>query len=353
VTAPPRRALILKPCCLGDVLLATPLLASLAAAWPEARIDWAVDRHSRPALAGNAHLTGCLDATHCLRGDLRPGALLGLARAIRRGGYDAVFVPDRSPLLAWLAWLARVPLRVGLDSAGRGRRYTVRVAVEPAGPVVHEAELYLDLARALGLPAAPPRPVFQPSTADRAAASQVLVPLAERVPRVALHPGGGMNPGMTLLAKRWPAERYAQLADRLVAERGAGIVLLGGPDEQAVGESVWQRLAPATRTVALDLTGRLTLGETAAVIAAGHLYVGNDSGIAHLAVAVGTPVVAVFGPTDPRRYGPPPGTGLAVAPPAGAVEQLSQAIGSRVIEQVTVPAVWQACDRLLNPPPTV
>lgn len=327
--------------------MATPLAAALAGAWPGARIDWAVDTHSRPALAGNPHLADCLDATGILRGDLRPGALVRLVRTIHRRRYDIVFVPDRSPLLALLAWLARVPRRVGLDSGGRGRTYTVRVPVEPAG---HEIELYLGLARAISLPVAARRPIFIPSSADRAVAARMLEPLGDGVARVAIHPGGGVNPGIVLLAKRWPAERYAALMDRLVAERGARIVLLGGQGDEAVTEVILSRIAQATRAATLDLAGRLALGESAAVIAACGLYVGNDSGIAHLAAAMGTPVVAIFGPTDPRRYGPLPEAGIAVAPPIGAVDRLSDAAGSRAIELVTVEEVRRACAELLNRP---
>jgi ADP-heptose:LPS heptosyltransferase len=144
---------------------------------------------------------------------------------------------------------------------------------------------------------------------------------------------------MCLTEKRWPAERYAALADRLRAEHGARVVLLGGPGDRTVVDAVRSTAAAPPD----DLSGARPLAEVAAIIEACDLYVGNDSGIAHLAAAVGTPVVAVFGPTDPRRYGPVPGAGVAVAPPGGgAVERLAAATGSRAIEGVTVDAVWAA-----------
>lgn len=355
--APPRRVLILKPCCLGDVLLATPLAAALAAAWPDARIDWAVGAHSRPALAGNPHLTGLIDASGCIRGELRPTALLQLIRAVRRRRYDAAFVPDRSPILALVPRLAGVPLRVGLDSGGRGRWHSVRVPV-PADR--HEAEIYLDLARAVGITPPAPWLVFVPSAADREAATRALggniaVGQADSAAlRIAIHPGGGINPGMALLSKRWPAARYAALMDRLVAEFGADLVLLGGPGDEAVVAEVLARAQAPTRARTLDLGGRLALGEVAAVIEASALYVGNDSGIAHLAAAVGAPVAVVFGPTRPERYGPLPGAGIAVAPDglldaAGQpVDRLADAVDSAAIEAVSVDAVWEACAELLG-----
>jgi ADP-heptose:LPS heptosyltransferase len=105
-----------------------------------------------------------------------------------------------------------------------------------------------------------------------------------------------------------------------------------------------------TASSTVDLTSRLSIGETAALIETSDLYVGNDSGVAHLASAVGTPVVVVFGPTDPRRYGPVPGAGLAVAPSlddGAVVDRLSEARGSTAIEAVSVEDVWRAVDSLL------
>jgi len=366
--------------------LATPLAAALAAAWPDAVIDWAVGAHSRPALAGNPHLDHLLNATGCVRGDLRLAALVRLVAALRRRRYDAAFVPDRSPVLAIAARLAGIPMRVGIDSGGRGRWHTVRV---PAPPDRHEADLYLDLARAVGIDPPAPRLVFIPSADDHLAARVAVAarweddPPGAAGPRVAVHPGGGVNPGMTLLAKRWPAERFSALVDRMVGERDARPVLLGAPGDREAADAVLSRLSPPARRRTLDLAGTLDLGPTAAVIAACDLYVGNDSGVAHLAAAVGTPVVAIFGPTRPERYGPLPGAGLAVGPPAcgmgdrsgmggsagvgarpaglggeaaahrrsgRAVDRLRDAVGSAAIEQVAVEAVWAACERLLGGP---
>lgn len=343
--------LILKPCCLGDVLMATPLARALATAWPDARIDWAVDAHSRPALAGNPHVDGRLvDATGCVRGAYAPWAIARLAFAVVAGRYDVAFVPDRSPVLALVAWLGRIPRRVGLDSRLRGRLYTVRV---PVPYERHEIELYLDLARAVGLPAGDARPVFVPSAADHRAAARVLAELPPDGRPVVVHPGGGENPGQTLLAKRWPPARFAGLVARLGAWSGARFVLVGGPGDREAARAVLAALpaevaqAGGQTPFVLDAAGRLSFGETAALVAGCDLYIGNDTGATHLAAAVGAPVLAVFGPTDPGRYGPLPGIGVAVAPRSGAVDRLADAEGSRAIEGVGVDDVLTAARALL------
>lgn len=349
----PRRVVVVKPCCIGDVLLATPLLASLRAAWPGARFDWAVGNHSRGVLEGQPHVDGLLDATGCVRGELRVRSIGKLILSMRRGRYDLAVVPDRSPIVNLLPWLARVPRRVGLDSGGRGWPNTVRVHNE-AHERRAEVDVYLDIARALGVPLAEPRPLFVPTAAHRAEAEELLGTLGPHRPRVALHVGGGVNPGMALPEKRWPAERFGQLAGRL-AEIGAAVVWLGGP-----GDTSSAARARATEVFGLghasegdapqvDGCGRLSLGGTAAVVATCDAYVGSDTGVSHLAVAVGTSAVVVFGPTDPVRYGPREGAGVAVvAAYDSPFERLRDARGSTAIEEVTVDAVWRALQTLLE-----
>src|SRR5690606_23171405 len=108
-------------------------------------------------------------------------------------------------------------------------------------------------------------------------------------PVVALHPGADHFP-----AKRWPVDRFALLADRLAERYGARVVLVGGPGDVPLAAAIRERVQ---RAPLLDLTGRLALLETAAVLERVDLMVGNDSGPLHMAVAVGTPVVALFGPS--------------------------------------------------------
>lgn len=341
----PGRILILKPCCLGDVLLATPLAAALRAAWPASHIAWAVEAHSRPGLAGNPHLDERIDIAGCLRANLAPGPFLRSARRLRAGRFHLVLVPDRSPLMGLLALASGAPLRVGLGAGWRALPYQ-RAVPAPAQPPRHEALLYLDLVRALGLPTPQaPRPVFRPSpeAQSRAAAWLAQAPGPAGAPFLAIHPGGGVNPGMSLLAKRWPADRFAAVAAILAGEAGARLLLLGGPSDAPVTAAFRAALPPQARASLLDLSGKLDLDQAAACIAGAQLYLGNDSGLAHLATAVGTPALVLFGPTDPARYGPLPGTGRALAPAdADAGHRLAEMEGSRAIFALSVDLVVAA-----------
>jgi ADP-heptose:LPS heptosyltransferase len=326
--------------------MATPLAAAVRATWPETVLEWAVDRHSRPALSGNPHVDGLVDATGVVRGALEMRAVARLARTTRGRGYDLVLVPDRSALLALLALASGASRRVGLDSGGRGWPYTVRV---PADGVRHETDVYLGLARAIGLAPVGSAPVFVPSASDRALASAALGAAPASGPMVAIHPGGGVNPGMALVEKRWPVDRFAELIHRLVAELDATVVLLGGTSDLDVTAEVLARTEPGVRDRIVDVAGRLDLGATAAAIEACRLFIGNDSGVAHLAAAVGTPTVVLFGPTDPRRYGPQPGLGTAVTPLGWEpVDRLSQAQASPAIQAVATADVWRAAEEWLH-----
>jgi lipopolysaccharide heptosyltransferase II len=205
-------------------------------------------------------------------------------------------VLERSPLFAVLPLLAGIPVRAGIDSGGRGFALNVRV---PWDESLHEADLYLSVAGALDCPTDGHHLRFEPDSEARAAAAIVRRhTFGGRV--VAIAPGGGANPGMDLPEKRWPPERYAALADRLVREAGVTVALIGGPLDRPVCDA----MRAAMEAPCIDLTGDTSFAERGAFLQRCALFVGNDSGPMHLAVAVGCPVVAVFGPTDVGLYGP-------------------------------------------------
>jgi lipopolysaccharide heptosyltransferase II len=290
------RILLLKPCCLGDVLFSTPLVRELRRALPAAHLTYGVGAHSRAALAGNPHLDALLDAGPVGSGRYRWADYADLVRRIRAGHYTACLVLERSARLALLPVLAGVPIRVGIDSGGRGFAHTVAVSARPARP---ESELYLDLLRALGGRPTSGALEYHPSpeataTADRLLEDRRLVDS----PFVVLHAAGGTNPGMVLRRKRWPVEHFGALADRIMAA-GAAVVLVGAPEDEPVAAAV-----AAGRSGVVNLAGALSLDQLAALARRAAVYVGNDSGPTHLAEAAGARVIALFGPSDPVVYGP-------------------------------------------------
>jgi lipopolysaccharide heptosyltransferase II len=296
----PSKVLMLKPCCLSQVLMATPLLAALDEAFPEAQFDWGVCEWARPAVASNPRLTDLVDTGRVgLPGGDRSDAKV-LIEQLRRREYDTCFVPARSATLSYVAWQAGIPQRIGLNVAGRGFAYT-RAVRAPKG-VYHEVELYLSLARAIGVE--PESHVeYLPTDAERTAVMARLldeVGWNEEQPLVLIHPAGASNPISPDESKRWPMERFAIFASRMIREREAQVILLGSEQDRPLVQEIFGVMSATVP----NLAGQLNLGELGALCEIADLYVGNDAGPTHVAAAVGCPTLAIFGPSDPAVSGP-------------------------------------------------
>ncbi len=164
----PERILVIKSCCLGDVLLTTPLLHALRQHHPQAQITYAVGAWSRPMVATSKDV----DVVLTIPDRWTLGSLLAVARFLRVRHFDMVFVPERTPLPGILCWLAGIPIRIGLNSQGRGFTYTHPVAVPST--LIHEVDLYLSLARRVGIAASDRRPHFFPTKDDRDRAQEIV-----------------------------------------------------------------------------------------------------------------------------------------------------------------------------------
>lgn len=346
--------------------MSTPALKAVREAFPDARVDFFVGSWSRQTLVGNPCIDNIVDCGRVGSGPYSVGDYWALIRRMRQGKYDACFVLERSFFLTLLPFLAGVPRRIGLDSEGRGFSLTTKV---PCEATRHEVELYLDVIRAIGLDPRSPRLEFYPSSQDVESARrrlrdaglaadiaagdasaegiglslEVRGDLRGRPPLVAIHPAGGANPGMDMPAKRWPARRFAVVADRLIEQYGATVLILGAESDLPVAEEMEREM----QRHPINMAGTMNLGELAAVLARCDLFLGNDTGPMHLAVAVGTPVVAVFGPTDARMYGPYSSQATVVSSdvPCGPCFKKGAARPCATFEcilKVGVDDVWQA-----------
>ncbi len=284
---PPRRILVIRPGGIGDAVLFIPMLRELRRAWPGCRIDLLLERRNAGVLAG----TGLSD--RILRYDAGPGALL----AVLRGRYDLVIDTEQYHCLSSIvAMMTRAPRRIGFATGSRRRLYTETV---PYDRQRYEVLSFLDLAeKATGRAPRwdPDEPFYPVPAAARRVAGQALgeVRRAGR-PLVAIHPGASIP------VRRWPPERYAAVA-RGLADRGAAIVVLGGPQDVRAAAVVAAALEGRPHVV---LAGKTSLAEAAAVVAEVAVYISADTGLLHLAYAVGTPTVHLFGPGVLAKWGPP------------------------------------------------
>lgn len=309
----PRRIVLILPCCIGDVVIATATLSALRRAYPNAHITWAVGRWSAGVIADHPHLDARLDTGDSALPVKSPAGFVRFVRDLRAGRYDLAVSLVRSPLMSLAVLLAGIPHRAGLDSGGRGFGYSLRAPVDPLVPR-HEGEIYLSAAQALGIETAGCYANVPVSPTARERVDNALRPHGISAPLLIVNPSGGINPGMTFADKRYPPHQLAQLADRLHQRYQLPLVIVGGAADSAVVRELTDTLtAPHTAFV-----GVFSLPELAALASLARLYLGNDTGLTHLAAAVGAPTVMLLGPSDPARYAPfvAPGRALALWKPA-------------------------------------
>lgn len=294
---PPRTILVFHTAFAGDIILMLPLVQALKDALPGADITVVCT----PAAAGllRGHPAVAETIPYDKRGRQRGiGGMIAMAALLRRRKFDCAVIPHRSLRSALVCRLAGIPVRIGFASSAGRLLLTDRVRYAKDD---HEINRNLALAAPLGIRVTGrPLPRLSRSAEDRRAVDDAL--------RVLLgNSGTGMPrdcvavaPGSVWETKRWPEERYAELV-RLFVAGGVSVVLVGGEADR----SLCRRIAAGAGARVLDASGKLSFLQSAELIGRCALLVSNDSAPMHLAVAVGTPVVAIFGATAPSfGFGP-------------------------------------------------
>jgi ADP-heptose:LPS heptosyltransferase len=304
---PIRRILLIRLHHLGDVLLTTPAIRALRGAFPDAAIDFVTRGPAVELLAGHPGVDAVLPYGAGVRGEI------GVLREVRRRGYDAVVDFHSTPGSALLAWASRAPVRVAVRGRGPRNRLYTHLGPSGHGRTTYMPLRFLELLEPLGVP-----PVEHPDLSldaaigeeDRAWAARewARLGLPESEPVVALS-AVARDP-----RKQWGVARWAAVADAL-AEAGARVLLTHGPGEEEQVRAV----AEAMRHAPVRGHAPTTVRQLAALFARCALWLGNDGGAKHLAVAAGVPTVSVIrageatvwtdpSPGSPHRYveGPAP-----------------------------------------------
>ncbi|MEQ9616572.1 MAG: glycosyltransferase family 9 protein [Phycisphaerales bacterium] len=306
----PARLLVVLPSWVGDAVMATPTLRVLREYLPGAFIG----ALARPGIDELLTGTSYFDELHVDRamGVMGPKRVAGKVRPRR---YETALLLTNSFSTALITRLSGIEDRIGYDRDGRGLLLTDRVPAmrrrdvvpfsrsetDPsAWAPVPACDYYYALAERLlascGLTPGPMGPMELVVTeADELTARSVLADagVPEGARRVVLNPGGNDT------AKRWPAERYAALADYLAKHHGVRVLVNGAPGERGLVREIIDSCAESEKTHDLASAG-VTLGALKAIVRDAALMVTNDTGPRHIAAAVGTPVITLFGPTDPR-----------------------------------------------------
>ncbi len=292
----PQRILAIKLRAIGDVVMATPVLENLRNAFPSAKIDFLTEKFCAPIVVAHPVINEVieLDRNHLRRLPFgkRIAASLALLRDLRRRHYDLVFDLFGNPRTAIMTLATGAPQRVGFRF--RGRRHAYNLVVEPRGNLVHEVEFNLDALRALDIPIIS-RKLFMPLDHNSETLAEKFWIENNLTGRIVI----GLNASGGWYTKRWPLERFAALGDEITGKLDAIVVIIWGPGE----------LDDARNIVAKMHHNALLIHQSDLILLSSLLrrltiLVSNDSGPLHIAAAVGTPVVGIYGPTRPDLQGP-------------------------------------------------
>jgi heptosyltransferase-1 len=297
-----KKLLLVKMSALGDVVMTLPALAAIKERYPGAALDWLVEPAAAGLLAGHPALNRVLVSPRpVLKKLVSTGRLVSARRLfgkfrqeLRQTDYDVVLDLQGLFKSGLMVGLARGRRKIGFARAREGSHFFLNEKMPPYDPERHAVRRYLDAAVYLGAAAPEPgRPYFKPPEPARQRAEALLGPAAGSDPVL-------LNPGAKWATKRWPLAHWQVLARRLAREK-VKLVVTGGPEDAAAAESITDAAGPGA---ALNLCGRTSLPELAAIMARTRLVVTADSGPLHLAAAVGAGGLALFGPTRPQRTGP-------------------------------------------------
>jgi len=324
--------------------LSTPVIKAVREAYPDSYIAFMVRRHAKEIVEGNPYLNEVI----VYEKTGRERSLLGnlnFVRSLRRKKFDIALMLHPTKRTHLLASLAGIPRTVGYD-----RRWsfllTTKIPHTKHYGLKHEIDYALDVLRYAGL-----------DPKDRKLHMPVDSRSESRIDELFKEEGIdksdlsiAINPGASCASKRWGAEKLAKVAVRLAEKYGAKVVIVSGEEDKRLGDKV----ASLIDKNCLNLSGKTSIADVASVLKRVTLFISNDSGPVHIACAVGTPVIAIFGRSDrglsPRRWGPTGARDIVLHKDVGCVECFAHNCkkGFKCLEAITVDDVLAAADRILG-----
>jgi lipopolysaccharide heptosyltransferase II len=282
--------LIIDLARLGDVTLASPVIANLRNNHPKARIDFLVSRNSASTVLHNPKLDDVFAV------DTPSGGLIKqvrevrkIAEIIRANSYDVAFILHRSFGSVIMARLAGIPVRVGLNTEARGSFLTHKIRLDKTR---HRLDNNLALLELMGETITTRKSEYFPS-------DEISEIVKESENFKGSSPLVVINPNGVWETKRWRTEKFKILADKLISRYAVRIIVIGGKGDEKRGEMV-----SSGNPNVLDLTSKTSVDDLYRICKLSNLVITNDSGPMHIAACAEVPVIAIFGPTDPKRCGP-------------------------------------------------
>lgn len=290
-----KRILVINVNWIGDVLLTTPTMRAIRERFPNAYISCLVVDWCKDILADNPHIDGLI--SYEKKGKHR--SVLGkisLLRQIRKKHFDTVFVLHRSRTRALLAYLSGAKYRIGYNTKKRGCLLTAKI--EPSRKKLHKLDYFLGILEPLSLDInkLDKELVLSVNTEDERFIFELLKTynIDKKDFLVGLNPGANWSP------KCWTVSGFAELADKLINKYNAKIVITGNKKDRILAKEIANKM----QNEPLIMAGKTTLCQLAALIKRCNLFISADSGPMHMAAAIKTPLIALFGPTSSQETGP-------------------------------------------------
>jgi predicted lipopolysaccharide heptosyltransferase III len=287
-----RRVLIINLKYIGDVLLSTPVIEAIKKERKNISIAMLVNEGTETTLYNNPDL----DEIFVINSRWRWGRQLKLIRTIRSFNFDLSLDLTDGDRAAILGRLCGIKYRIGYNREQRWRGVLYHQIVTANREELHTVDYFLEIVKALGCAAQHSGPRIYPSAIDNFVLEQFIQErgLSVNMPFVVIHPGSRW------WFKSWPTERFVDLARQIHKEFGFSVVVVGGVGDVGTAEKIVSQCG----RWAVSAAGQITLLQLGALIKRASLFVGNDAGPMHVAAAVQTPVVGLFGPTNPRVWSP-------------------------------------------------
>ena len=286
------KILVIKPRAIGDVLLSTPVLPNLRDEFPQAKIDFLVEKFASMVLNGNPFVNDVISF------DTTKQSSASIIFGVKKNKYDLVIDLFGNPRTAIITWFSGAKYRVGFPF--KWRKYAYNIIVAPRSGEVHNIEFNLDALRRLGLQVKFKKPTFYINDTARNFATEFL-----DSPGLSANKFITINIGGSWEIKRWKTDKFIRLCRMIDSELNMPVVVLYGPSERKEAEAI----AQSSKTILAPPT---SLHEMGAIIEASRLLVTNDSGPMHIAAALNVPTLAIFGPTSPHLQGPYGNTSVIV-----------------------------------------
>ncbi len=300
----PKNILVIKLCCIGDLVFLLPTLQAIKSTYPKVKITYLCSSWIKELVEQVSYVDEVIvyDVPFLKNSFFKKIiSTINLYFEIRSKKFDAVFIFHRNVLFSVFCWLAGIKQRLGFENK-LSFLLTDDVKFDSTK---FEAERYLDVIGKFGINSADETAEFVPSELNIKLVNEKLFKysLKETDTLIGIIPGGGENPGTSMSIKRWDIENYSNLCKKILANSVNKIVLLGNNNDNNLCEDIGRDVKVYQNRI-INLAGKFSLGELPALLKRCDLVIGVDTGPVHIANAVGVKTLFLFGPSDPRLVAP-------------------------------------------------